>query len=221
MAAELQFSFMAGRTCYVLVRNRIGQIWNGSSFEAYATANYANYVISATQQGTASAFYVATFPSAIVPGVYSIVGKEQIAGSPAETDPTVATGEEQWNGTVTLPLSDLATSGQMGQLLPIKVYRGQQILNFPFKLVSSVDHITPFTSGVVSGQISRDGGIFGALQSGAFSEIGLGYYSLQAFTSGDLLANTVAITFTAAGISGGLSDPRDIVILTQRTSGMA
>ena len=221
MAGEIQFSYSSGRTCYFLVRNRIGQVWstNTSSFGTYATASYADYVISTTEQGSASGFYAGTFPSAIIPGVYSIVVKQQITGSPAETDLTVAVGDYQWNGTVTLPLSALATSGQLGQIGPIKIYRGEMVQNFPFKMVSAADHFTPFTSGVISGQISRDGGAFGALQSGAFTEIGKGWYSLLALTSGDLLANTVALTFSANGISGGAADQRDLALILQRTSG--
>lgn len=221
MAGEMQLSFQSGKTVYCLVRNRIGQIWNtvNAAFEAYLTASYANFVVSATEQGTASAFYTATFPSAIPAGVYGIVAKQQLAGSAAETDPTIADGEINWNGSVSLPLSDLATSGQVGQVAPIRIARAQQILNFPFKLVSSADHLTAFTSGVVSGQISRDGGAFGALQSGNFAEIGLGFYRLSALTSGDLLANSVALVFTAAGISGGTADQRDFSLILQRISG--
>jgi hypothetical protein len=220
MAGEIQVSFQAGKTCYFLVRNRVGQVWNTntSAFESYQTANYGDYDIAMTEQGSASGFYVGTFPSAITPGVYSIVAKQQIGGSAAETDPTIGSGDEQWNGSVTIPLSDLATSGQVGMAFPIRIFRGQMVQNFPFKLVSAADHITPFTSGVISGQISRDGGSFGALQSGAFTEIGLGFYKVN-LTSGDLLANTVALSFSANGISGGTSDPRDFSMVLQRTSG--
>ncbi len=220
MANEIQFSFVTSKTCYLLIRNGVGQIWNVSAFEAYNSSNYSTYGISCTEQGGASSYYVATFPAAIPPGVYEIVGKLQAGGSPAESDSTIATGQFQWNGIANLPLSDLATSGQISQFLPTTIYRGQMVPNFMFKLVSSLDHITPFTSGVVSGQIQRDAtGTFGALQSGAFTEVGLGFYRLLALTSGDLLANSVALSFSARGISGGTSDPRDFSLLLQRTSG--
>ncbi len=221
VANEIQVSFRAATTCYFLVRNRIGQVWNTSAlaFQTYVTATYANYTISLTEQGTASSYFAGNFPTAITAGVYSVTAKQQIGGSPAESDPTIAVGDLQWNGTVTLPLSDLASSGQIGQIGPVRIARGVQLLNFPFKLVSSADHSTPFTSGVVSGQISRDGAAFGALQSGAYTEIGLGWYSLQALTSGDLNANTVALTLSANGISGGQADQRDFALITQRVSG--
>lgn len=223
MSAEIQFSFMANSTTYFLVRSRVGQIWSTSggtgAFEAYSTTNYTDYAISATQQGSASAFYVGNFPTAIPAGVYGITAKNQLGGSAAETDPTVAVGDYQWNGTVTLPLSDLATSGQVGQFAPIKLAKGVMVQNFPVYFRSSVDHVTPFTSGVCSGQVSRDGAAFVALQSGAFTEVGQGFFSLQALTSGDLNAATVSLLFTAAGISGGNADPLPMSFVLQRVSG--
>lgn len=222
MAGELQYSFSAGKTAYALIRNRIGQIWNTSggtgAFEAYQTSVYSSYAISVVEQGTASAFYVGNAPAALPAGTYGITGKQQIAGSVAESDPTVAVGNFEWNGTVAIPLSDLATSGQIGLLAPLKIARGMMIQNFQFDLVSSADHVTPFVSGVISGQIRRDNGSFGPLQSGTFTEGGLGFFSVT-LTSGDLLANTAALVFTAAGVSGGTSDPRRFSFVMQRTSG--
>lgn len=221
MAGELQTNFDSGKTVYFLVRSASSTIWNTASaaLEAYQTANYADYDIAATEQGSASGFYVGNFPAAAAPGVYSIVAKQQLGGSPAESDPTIGLGTEQWNGSTLLPLSDLATSGQVAQVAPIRLARGTQIQNFLFDLVSSADHITPLVSGVISGQICRDNGSFGALQSGAFTEVGQGFYRLQAFTSGDLLANTAAVIFTGVGISGGSADPRKFTFILQRTSG--
>lgn len=222
MAAEIQAPGPGtGRTLYSVIRNRIGQIWNTSggtgAFESYNNTFYTDYAISLSEQG-GNNYYVGTFPPAITPGLYNISAHQQLGGSPAQTDPRVATGTEQWNGSVLLPLSDLATSGQLGQIAPIRLARGVAVSGFPFKLVSSADHVTNFVSGVVSGQISRDGGSFGALQSGAFTEIGLGWYRTN-LTSGDLLANQVALIFTANGVSGGQADQRDFALLLQRTSG--
>jgi hypothetical protein len=224
MANEIQFSHEAGKTCYALIRNQTsGYIWSTSGgtggFEAYTTGNYADYKINVTEQGTQSAFYAGNIPSAMPAGVLAIVGKEQIGGSAAETDPTVAVGTENWNGSIIVPLSNLATSGQVGQALPLRLARGTMIQNFPIYFKSSADHVTPLTSGVVSGQISRDGGSFGALQSGAFTEIGLGWYNLQALTSGDTAANTIRLHFTAVGISGGSADPVPLSFILQRVSG--
>ena len=224
MAGEIQTSFQAGRTVYALIRSRTGTIWNTSggtgAFETYTTAVYTSYAISLTEQGTASAFYAGTFPSAIVPGVYGLTAKNQLGGSAAETDPTVAAGDLQWNGSVALPLSDLTTSGQIANFAPISLARGTQVQNFLIDMVSAVDHVSAFTSGVLSGQIVRDNGSFGPLQSGAFTEVGQGFYRLQALTSGDLLANTAALLISAVGISGGSADPRKYSFILQRSSGV-
>lgn len=225
MANEIQYSASHGLTSYFLVFGRTGLVWNTSggtgAFASYNSTFFSSYTISATELGTASHQYAGTFPAAIPAGTYGINARQQIAGSPDETDPTIAAGNFEWNGSLTLPLSDLATSGQVGQGFPIRLARGVQILNVPLYFKSSADHITPFTSGVVSGQIARDGGSFGPLQSGAFTETGLGWFTLQALTSGDLLANTVKLNFSCNGISGYSADPIPMAFILQRTSGQA
>ncbi len=222
MAGEVQFEFRPGATAYFLVRDRTNQIWNSSgagAFENYGVGDYPVYPISATQDG-GTAHYAGTFPPSIVPGVYAISAHQQLGGSPAESDPVVAVGDLQWNGVATAPLSDTVTSGQFSLLGPIRIAKGVQIPNFMFQLVSSLDHVTPFTSGLCSGQIVRDGGAtFGPLQSGSFAEVGLGFYRLQALTSGDLTCNTAALVFNAVGVSGGTSDQRSFSLVTQRVSG--
>ena len=85
-------------------------------------------------------------------------------------------------------------------------------------LKSSADHVSPFLSGQCSGQISKDGGAFVPMQSGIFTEIGQGFYKTT-LTSGDTLANSLALLFNAVNLSGGQSDPLPMAILTQRTSG--
>lgn len=221
MAGEIGFDFNTGGNCYVQIRNRTsGYIWNGSAFEAYSqlSGNIASYAVGVTEQGN-SAHYVGNMPAAIPPGVYDVTAKQKIQAPYLETDRVVAAGEINWNGSIAVPLSDLATSGQIGQIGPVRIARGTMIQNFPFKLVSSLDHITPFTSGVCSGQIARDNGTFGPLQSGVITEKGLGWYNLSALTSGDLLANTAALVITANGISGGASDQRDFAFVLQKVSG--
>lgn len=221
MANEIQVTYSSAKVVYYLIFNRTGQVWNTSSlaFEVYQTVNYTDYDVSMTELGSASKVYAGTFPSTISAGVYGVVLKERIGGSVAESDPVVDAGDYQWGGSATLPLSDLATSGQIGQIGPLRPAYGVMLAPFPFKMVSSADHITPFTSGVISGQISRDGGNFGPLQSGAFTEVGLGHYKLQSLTSGDMLGNAISLVFTGVGVSGGTADQRDFVFLTQKVSG--
>lgn len=217
MSGEIQLPFQAGQTLYAIVRNATAQVWNSSgagAFESYATANYDRYTVSLVEQGTASQHYVGTFPAAIPAGLYNMVAKRQVGASAVEGDPVVGSeGAFHWNGTIALGLSALATQEQVSQFSPIRVARGVMITNFLFKLVSLADSNTSLLSGSVSGQISRDGGAFTALQSGLVTEVGLGHYKVT-LTSGDLLGNTAALVFTADGAA-----QRDFNFVLQRTSG--
>lgn len=222
MANEISWVDAAGRTEYALLRDATNRVWNSSgagAFEAYQTANYQSYVLQGTEQGTAAGYYTASVPSAVPAGTLNVVAKRQAGGSPAETDPHVAQGTLEWNGAAVAARSDIMSSGSLALLLPSLPARGRMVRNFVFKLVSAADHVTPFTSGSVSGQVSRDGGAFGPLQSGAFTELGMGWYALQALTSGDLAANTAALVFTASRSGGGSADPRDFALVLQRASG--
>ncbi len=221
MANEIQYAGPSGVISYVLIRNSIGLVWNinTSTFQVYSTALLANYIVSATEQGTASGYYAGSFPVAIPPGTYNIVAFIQGGVSPVEGDALLAEGNFEWNGAATASLADVATSGQISQFLPVRLERGSMVPNYGIYFKSSTDHITPFVSGIVSGQIARDGGAFTAFQSGVFSEVGLGFYNLTAITSGDLLANSVKMVFTAVGVSGGTSDPVAQFSILQRVSG--
>lgn len=221
MAGELQGSFVPNDLCYFLLRDTNANIWNNptNALVSYSAAGYSGYPITGTEQGGSSAYYVGSMPAGVPAGSYGVVMKQQISAFPAESDPTIDVGNIEWGGSFVVPLSSLATSGQLANLAPVRLARGTMIRNFEFYLVSSADHITPFTSGVISGQISRDGNAPTALQSGAFTEVGLGLYSLQALTSGDLLADTAGLVFTANGQSGGSSDPRVFTFVLQKVSG--
>lgn len=224
MSSEIKFRGPStAATCYWRILGSGSAVWSTSGgvggFESYNAANWSSYSLTATQQGLTNVF-LGDMPAAVPAGYYDIDARQQLGGSPLVSDPVIAGGDEQWNGTKTVPLSDLTTSGQLGQLSPIRVAKGCMINPFPIYLKSSADHISPFTSGVCSGQVRRDTGSWGPLQSGAFTERGLGSYDLQALTSGDLNANmTVSLLFNATGISGGTSDPLPISFILQRVSG--
>ena len=134
MAGEIQCSYKAAVTLYGVVRSPQsgGMVWDNVSgyFTTYNTTLYSNYSVSLTQQGTASAYYVGNFPTGIAPGTYNVVAKQQLGGSPAEADPTVAQGQLEWNGTRPLPLSDLVTSGQYAQSFPIPIAYGTMVRDF-------------------------------------------------------------------------------------------
>jgi hypothetical protein len=223
MAGEIQYVAPHGISSYFTMRDSNNAIWSTSGgtggFETYSSPDYQSYAMSATEDGTSgTGHYAGNMPSAAPAGIYSIVAYKQLGVNAEEYDTILAEGDIEWNGTYVPPLSDTATSGMVGQYLPIRLTRGVMIPNFYVDLVSSADHVTPFLSGTCSGQISRDGGAFGVLQSGQFTEIGNGTYAIQSLTSGDLLANTAQLYVTAIN-NNGLSDPRKITFVLQRTSG--
>lgn len=98
MANELQADHKTGRVVYFLIRNAVGAIWNGSTFETYVTANLATYVVAATEQGTGSGLYAGAMP-AVSAGVYNVVAKDRAGGAAAESDVTVGVGSVEWTGT--------------------------------------------------------------------------------------------------------------------------
>ena len=224
MANELQIALgLVGRQIYSVIRNQTsGFVWSLSggtsgAFGLFASGSWAEYAVSMVEQGV-NGYYLGNMPSAIPAGVYAVTAYQQQGASPVQLDGRVGQGDVQWNGSTVVADADGASSGQLAQFLPVRMARGTMVQNFPFKMVSSADHASAFTSGVVSGQISRDGGIFTALQSGTISETGLGWYRVT-LTSGDLNANTAALTFTGVQISGGAADPRDFAIVLQKWSG--
>lgn len=219
MAKEIQASYQPGRTVYALIFNATGSVYSSAtlSFVTYSATDYANYVVSLSEVALNAGIYFGNMP-AVSPGVYSIIARDQTGGSTAASDPVIACGDLQWNGSAVASVADAVTSGQFSQVAPLRIARGVAVTAFPFKLVSSADHVTPFTSGTVSGQISRDGGSFGPLAAPSITELGLGWYRAN-LTSGDLLANTIALTFSAANAGGGTSDARDFAFVLQRTSG--
>lgn len=94
----IQSSTALGSTPYALVRNSINQIWNGSAFVAYVTANIGAYDLPLTEQGTASRYWTVSFPTAITPGVYTIQFFDT-SGSPAEGDALVGVDSNfEWDG---------------------------------------------------------------------------------------------------------------------------
>lgn len=99
MAGIIEIGSQSGLTLYALIRNSSGQVWNGSSFEAYNSSNWSTYDIAMTEQSQ-SGYYTATFPAAISAGKYSFMVHLQQGGSPALGDPIYGAGSLSWNGTI-------------------------------------------------------------------------------------------------------------------------
>lgn len=100
MANELAIAAPgAGLTIYAHLFNHAGSIWNGTSFETYASGNYANYDIATSQLGS-SRYHTANMPATIPAGEYRCFFKLQSGGSPAEGDAliTSAASHVAWDG---------------------------------------------------------------------------------------------------------------------------
>lgn len=139
MANELATDFLVNKNTYFLVRNSTGGIWNGAAFEAYQTANYANYPITATEQGTASGYYTASFPVTSA-GVYYTVAKQRAGVSPVETDITIGTGILQWSGTAVLSLNSSSTNVLTADITPLQSSASvHSLLSAVLKLISRFD----------------------------------------------------------------------------------
>lgn len=98
MASELQLDSVSGYNVYALIRNDVSKIYNGTEYVTYATADYANYDVAMTEQGSTGTF-VGNFPSTSAGGEYTVTYKRRIGGSPAEGDTTLATATYVWNDT--------------------------------------------------------------------------------------------------------------------------
>lgn len=92
MAEQIQVQHSAsGANLYALVRNSSGEVWNtnGQVFEPYDTANLVDYAIAMTEQGAASAFYVADSQRPDGSEVWQAAVYLQGGVSPAEGDAPV------------------------------------------------------------------------------------------------------------------------------------
>lgn len=104
MADEIQLQATAAWDVYALIRDPVGDIWNGSSFETYVTANLGTYDIPMSEQGTASGFYEAAFPTSIGAAIhgapYGVSVYRRIGGSPSEGDPIIGSGNIEWESAI-------------------------------------------------------------------------------------------------------------------------
>lgn len=200
------------------------------SFENVASgAFFGTYGLPTTDSGGMSGYglyYAMEFPQGIPPGVYNIAVYDRTINGISGTTKMYsvvaqAWGQIHWGGGGSgsrhvIGQSWILTSGMFANSLPVQISRSRMIENFPIYMRGNTDGITPFTSGIISGQIARDGGLFSPLQSGLITEKGNGFYNVMALTSGDLNGNTIRLLFTGRGISGGgVARPLAYTFVTQ------
>ncbi len=111
MAREIRGVADSGTLYARILQTSTGYWWNGTTFEAYTAANYANYDVAMTEQGD-SGVYVADFPSGITSGgTYEYYVHLQSGGSPAEGDVVAGTGKVDWTGTASITAATGAMTG--------------------------------------------------------------------------------------------------------------
>ena len=228
MSAELQIAYRSGAalSCVVFPVNSGGLAWRSQippaqfiPFQSGVLGDFAFPQLGMTYRG--ASYYIADMPQDIPPGVYNVVAYDLGLGTGSD-NPGQGRGQIQWAGSsgsrFVVPYTMMATSGLFANAFPTQLARSTMVRNFPIYLKSPEDHVTPFTSGIVSGQIARDSGLFTALQSGEITETGNGFYNVMALTSGDLDAGTAKMLFVARGVSGGWSDPLAYSLVLQRNA---
>ena len=92
---------VTGATNYLTVRRATDNQYSivaGATFEALTVANWANYVVNMTESPASSYFYSVTFPINPAQGWYYVDIFNRSGGSPAISDPIIATMYGYWNG---------------------------------------------------------------------------------------------------------------------------
>lgn len=151
MAAILSAQTQTGLSLYVHIRNSSGNVWNGSSFAAYNSANWATYSLAMTEQ-SGSGFYTLSFPSSIAAGKYTF--SVYMGSSPALGDQPYGSDVIYWDGTNEVDQQSF-TSGQVTSLA--------------FAVTTALE--TPIGSSPTSGSINeRIKAIDDKLPSGTISD---------------------------------------------------
>jgi hypothetical protein len=110
MAGEIQTAYATGRTLYAQIRNEIGQIWNGTAFSAFSSANWLLYTIAMLEDGS-SCVYLGNIPTSIQYQTLSLVVFERSGATPTQGDLPVAEGTIEWDGYIA-PSSQLVSTSR-------------------------------------------------------------------------------------------------------------
>jgi len=199
---QVQFD-SSGANLYAVVRNADGDVWNGTAFETYATANLGNYDLPMTEQGTASRYYTVAFP-AVAAGIYAVTIFERAGGSPAETDTALAAGAIDWDGTNIVPLSSRST------------YSGGAVAsvtgNVGGNVVGSVGSVTGAV-GSVTGTVGSVTGNVGGNVTGSVGSVATGGITAASIATGAIDADALAAdaaTEIAAAVETAILNEGDL-----------
>lgn len=137
----------SSETLYATVQNSTAQMWNGSAWETLVVANWTTYDIAMTETPASSYNYVATFPTAIASGYYTIAIYRQAGASPAITDERLKA--YQYNNAV-VPAS-LAWSGAAAIYTPATLYSALKIIFGANSSSGATDNQTLIKNALKSG----------------------------------------------------------------------
>lgn len=118
MSNEIHVVGPSGQPCYVAVLSPSAQWANGSTLEDFDVADYAGYVVAATEDGSTGIF-VGDFPSGLPAGSYDAVLFLKAGGSPANGDRAVGVQSISWQG----------VAGTAG-LIPVGTLTGLQMHDY-------------------------------------------------------------------------------------------
>ena len=115
----LETTFSSGATLYAVIHNPDGRIWNNvmEEWEAFNEANWAEYAVPLTEQGT-SGYYRADFPAGAADILSSDVVYQQAGVAPDTVDaPATGIGQSQGVDIAAIKSSVVAASNLNKSLL--------------------------------------------------------------------------------------------------------
>lgn len=191
MAAIIEAISLSGQTLYFTVHDSSGQLWNGSAFEAFNSANWATYVIAFTEQGT-SGYYKGSFPAGISAGKYTCV----FYPSSTYGDTTIGNSQIYWDGSIEEQgIGKVFVKYLLDKLLYVTAGGTPPTIGSFFDLIMNKDAGQTFSQAIASLQAIQSGGTSGptAIQianqvwdtvlTGAHTIPGSGAALIQAITS--------------------------------------
>jgi hypothetical protein len=116
MADEISFIHpqgVAGLNIYARLKDANNKFWTSGGFVTFNENNWATYAIPLSSRGVG--LYLGNFPSGVAAGLYTLDAYHQIGAGPVKPPTDLYQGASrspiQWNGTIEIPLSELAKPG--------------------------------------------------------------------------------------------------------------
>ena len=200
MANELVINHPSGSTLYALLFDAIGQVWNGSSFVAPASASWTDYDIAMTEVATATGIYRASMPAAAA-GVYGWVVRKQAGGSPAVTDIAVGSGTIEWSGTAEVSLTSRSTQTSVDDVPTVTEFEARTLPSGDyFNYVT--DPVTPVFSPLTAQQTADAVNNLAPASIGAAGSVRAKLDAIKLITDE---IDTSAVTVTSSNNAGVLT----------------